>query len=376
MRPRSILFAIPELGHGGPDRVVAQLIDALDRDRFSPSLAVIRPGGRYFDRLPADVEVYAIGPKRYPLRGLARAVDRARPDLVFTTLAMNLVAPFSRMIQRHRPPIVARQANAVEADFAALKAQSLVKHRIAEKLVKSALRKAEAVVAQSSDMARELRPSLRRGQRLAVIGNPIDIDETRSRAGGLSAGPRFGAPALVSVGRLGRQKGYDLLLPAFAALRKHYPDAGLTIFGDGSERPALEAQARRLAIHDRVRLAGHSNAALAEVAQADLFVSSSRYEGFSNALLEAMALGTAVVATDCPGATSDMVIEGETGMLAPAHDVDALTAAMRRALSADLAALGERGRTHVARAYDRRAIVGEYERLFDSVASPAGHHPA
>ena len=103
---------------------------------------------------------------------------------------------------------------------------------------------------------------------------------------------------------------------------------------------------------------------LAEIERADLFVSSSRYEGFSNAMLEAMALGVPVVATDCPGATRDLVRDGETGFLAAAIDADAIGAAMLRAMEDDASAMGRRGRDHVAGNFEKTAIVRKYEDFF------------
>ena len=87
-----VLFAIPELASGGPDRVIAELIRELPRDRFRVGLAVSHASGRYFSRLPADVAVYLVDGGRYPVMSFARLVDRLCPALVFTTLRMNLTA--------------------------------------------------------------------------------------------------------------------------------------------------------------------------------------------------------------------------------------------------------------------------------------------
>ncbi|WP_374407137.1 glycosyltransferase [Pelagerythrobacter sp.] len=362
-----IALAIPELDAGGPDRVMYELLTGLDRNRFAPVLITSTRGGRYFDALPRDVRIIAIDGGRYPARAFAREIDRIAPALVFTTLRMNVTALAARIIQRRKQPVIIRQANAISADFAILNRTSLIKHRLAQLVIRLLMRRADAVVAQSDDMARELRSELRPGQEIAVIGNPVSLDEiqqalTRQQAASPLAERR--RPAVVTVGRLAPQKGFDLFLPAFAAFRARYPQATLTIFGEGPERAALERQAEALGLADCVSMPGRSEAVLAEIARADLFVSSSRYEGFSNAMLEAMALGVPVVATDCPGATRDLVVDGETGFLAATIDSEAIGATMERAMASDPAAVGRRGRDHVARNFEKSAIVRKYEDLF------------
>ena len=372
--PQPILFAIPLLDAGGPDRVIYELLCGLPRDRFALHLLVSRRGGRYFDALPADVTVHSLdSDARYPFRSFAAAVDRIAPALVMTTLRMNVAGGLARYFQKRRVPLVARQANAIAADFAILKSGSLVKHRIAELVVRHALRRADAVVAQSVDMGAELKKELTYRQCLRVIGNPVSVSEINGKADSQNGSVTIvcGSPAIVSVGRLMAQKGYDLLLPAFAQVLAVHPDARLTLLGEGPDRASLEAQAVALGIDKAVAMPGQSDAVFAELAAADLFVSSSRYEGFSNAILEAMALGVPVAATDCPGATREMIIDGETGMLAAAITPDSIADAMLRALAADRIALGEAGRAHVAAQFDRAAIIGRYADLFDELIAAA-----
>lgn len=364
----TIAFAVPELDAGGPDRVIYELLTGLDRRRFSPILVTSVRGGRYFDALPDDVRVVVVEGGRYPVRAFARAIDRIAPDLVFTTLRMNVVALAARAFQRRKPPVIARQANAIAADFAILKQTSLVKHRLAQVLIRMLMRRADAVVAQSDDMARELRRDLRPGQDIAVIGNPLSLDELEhalARQKATIAVAERGRPAVIAVGRLAPQKGFDLLLPAFAAFRARHAEATLTILGEGPQRAEIERQADTLDLAGCVRMPGRSEAVLAEIERADLFVSSSRYEGFSNAMLEAMALGVPVVATDCPGATRDLIEDGETGFLADAIEADAIGAAMLRAIEGDHEMIGQRGREHVARNFEKAAIVRKYEALFE-----------
>lgn len=368
LRRTRVLFALPELGAGGPDRVMFELITHLPRDRFLPLLMVGRRGGRYFDMLPADVEIHvAGGGRRYPVRAYARLVDSLKPDIVFTTLRMNLTAGLGSFVHRHRPVLIERQANAIAADFAILRRSSLIKHRVAEWLVKLALRRADWLVAQSADMGAELRgamPAARRG-RVVVIGNPVDIASVEQAAKAQHATVLRGSPALLGVGRLMPQKGFDVLIDALPAVLAAHPGAHLTLLGEGPDRAALAARAAALGVGDRVTMPGHAEGVLATIAGADLFVSSSRYEGFSNAILEAIALGVPVAATDCPGATREMITEGESGFLAPRQDPVGLSAAIGRALASDRVAVAARARAHVSATFGRDRIVSAYAALFD-----------
>ena len=371
-----VLFAIPSLDKGGPDRVLYELLRALDRRRFAPSLMVSEPGGYYLARLPPDIPVGVLGgatalSRRYPVLRALRFVRRAAPDLVFATLRMNLtlgvVAP---AFPRHTR-LVLRQAIQASTDFAALIAQAGVKHRVSRLITRTSLRRADAVICQSEAMRADLRALVGDRAGLHVIGNPIDVDAVRDAARAPVILP--GRPALISVARLAHLKGYDLLLPAIDRLRRSHPGIHLTVIGEGGERPRLEALVRRLDLARCVALPGFSAEPLPAVRAADLFVLPSRYEAFPNAALEALACGTPVVLTDCPGANALLVRPGFNGRLARAASPDELAAAIA-------AALGERAR------YDRTAISADCAARFgaaqitaryeDVFAEVAGAPPA
>lgn len=372
-RPIRVLFAIPALDHGGPDRVLFELLRSIDRARFTPSLLVSEPGGYYLARLPADIEVGVLGGgtrlgRRYPLARALRFVRAAAPDVVFATLRMaltlGLVAP---AFPRHTR-LILRQATHASTDFAALIAKARLKHRLSRWLAVTTLRRADAVICQSEAMRADLRALLGRDARLHVIGNPIDVPAV-TRAASASTATPMGRPALVSVGRLVHLKGYDLLLQAIARLRGRHPDLHLTIFGDGPERAPLTAIAARLGVAAHVTFVGFRAEPLPAVRAADLFVLTSRYEGFPNAALEALACGTPVVLTDCPGANAQLIVPGRNGRLASAISADAIAAA----LEAAIAELPRYDRAWITADCDARfaaaRIAKSYEDVFASVVT-------
>jgi glycosyltransferase involved in cell wall biosynthesis len=152
--------------------------------------------------------------------------------------------------------------------------------------------------------------------------------------------------AFGGVGRVERQKRFDLLIDAFAEVHRSNPATRLVIVGDGTLKGSLEAQAARLGVAEACRFTGHRLDIAALHDAFDAFVQSSEYEGTPNAVLEAMAMETPSVATDV-GGTRELTFDGVHGLVVPPHDVPALVAGMR-AVIADPE--GARRRARAARA--------------------------
>lgn len=146
--------------------------------------------------------------------------------------------------------------------------------------------------------------------------------------------PLDGEPARVrnkvvlAAGRLVQQKGFDLLIPAFAPVAARHPDWSLRIFGDGARRQQLQDQVDALGLTDSVRLLPATREIGQQMAQAGLFVLSSRFEGFGRVLIEALSKGLPVISFDCPRGPSDILTDGHDGLLVPPEDVEALSQAM------------------------------------------------
>lgn len=151
---------------------------------------------------------------------------------------------------------------------------------------------------------------------------------------------------IIAMGRLSAQKGFDLLIDAFAELAPRYPALRLVIHGEGEARAGLEAQIAQLGLAGRITLPGRTGDVVGALSQAAIFVFPSRYEGFGLALGEAMGLGLPVIAADCESGPNEMIRDGENGLLVPAGDPPALAAALARLLEdpAFAARLGEAAR--------------------------------
>ena len=167
---------------------------------------------------------------------------------------------------------------------------------------------------------------------IAVLPNAIDADALRKRAAAGSVEPARGRPYIVSVARLDElQKDHRTLLRAYAAMvRQHAVDEHLVIVGDGAHRGELEGLAGELGIAERVHFMGQLDNPHPIMAGASMLVLSSKNEGMPMVLIEALALGKVVVATDCPTGPRAILNHGKAGVLVPVGDVDAMATAMAR----------------------------------------------
>ena len=196
--------------------------------------------------------------------------------------------------------------------------------------------------------------------RIAVIPNPV----ARLAPSPPTESPEGRRRRIVGIGRLERQKGFDLLIRAFAAIAPEHPRWELTILGEGPERETLGAAIARLGLAERISLPGATPDVAGVLRGADLFVLSSRYEGFPNVLCEAMACGLPVIAFDCRSGPAEIIRDGVDGLLVPAEDDVALAAAIAR-LAGDPEArrrLGARA-VEVADRYSVERVASMWERV-------------
>jgi glycosyltransferase involved in cell wall biosynthesis len=212
-----------------------------------------------------------------------------------------------------------------------------------------------------TDAVREWARSIAGGRPVYVIPNAARRPQegTKPVRGSVEDGFR-----VVALGRLSREKGYDLLISAFSQVAGRFSSWRLQIYGDGDARPELEQLCQQLGLEDRVQLLGWISRPDDVLYGADLFVLPSRYEGFPNALLEAMACGLACVSFDCNSGPREIIRHDVDGILVPAENVDALAQAMAAAMSDDALRrrLGEN-----ARQVTERFCVRLFFRRWDAV---------
>lgn len=215
--------------------------------------------------------------------------------------------------------------------------------------------------------------------RVSHVANGIDVNRfTPDPKDAPPAWPDLGGGiAIGSVARLAVEKNQALLLDAFARIAGELPDVHVVVLGEGPEREALEARARRLGIADRVHLPGFSAATDLIYPQFDIFTLTSNAEGTSISLLEAMACARPIVAT-AVGGNPEILGHGDAGLLVPARDPGALAEALKALLGDPelRATFGSRGRQRVLDSYSREAMATQYENLYyaarGAVQTPSG----
>jgi glycosyltransferase involved in cell wall biosynthesis len=359
-----VLFVCSHLTGGGAERFVSTVLGFLDRDRFAPSLCLLR-GERTYP-LPEDVPL-AVLDKRRPWQmpraivRLARLCDALRPEVVLSAFSYpSFVTGNALALARHRPGWVARVASDPQRDESGwLRPWMRRLYRRADLVVANS----QALVWRFDLVYPELRGRVRR------LPNATDFALLDRLAAEAVEPPAPGRLRVASAGRLARVKRFDLLLDALARLRAHR-DVELVVCGEGPERSRLERRARRLGLDDRVRLLGFQANPHRWIASAQLFALASDSEGLPNALIEAQGLGVAAVATDCPSGPREIVDDGETGLLVPPGDAAALAAAID-ALAGDPArrlAMGAAARTRARARFSAAEVTRELEALLREAA--------
>ncbi len=339
----SVALLCRSLDGGGAERVLVALAEGLAAAGQRVDLVVLcgpAPPLEGLRVIPLRAPAPALG--ALPFLAYLR---RERPQAVLSTLVgPNAIAvACARLITaRWRPRVVVREANTLSV---ALRYRSAASRRVAAAAARASYPRADAIVAVSegarADLARFLGLPL---YRVMAIPNPSPTAALVARAGAPLAHPWFApdrtTPVIIASGRLVPKKGFDVLLEAMAQLRKRR-DVRLVILGEGPERAALEAHQARLGLRDFVELKGFVDNPFAYLGRADLFVLASFAEGSPNVLVEALACGCPVVATDCLSGPREILRDGRDGALVSPGDASALAAAIEQALTAppDRAAL-------------------------------------
>ncbi len=356
---RRITLLSTELG-GGIGRVLDHLSRCLVDEGFSVDVLIDKDSGHYTDNVRQHATVRRLR-STHAWTGvpqLALYLRRARPSAVITdTPRLTHLALRSARLAGTHPRVAVVIHSTYSMKFAELPAEKRTRrlHRM-----RRMYPLADRIIAVSRGVADDFADytGIDR-ERIEVIYNPVIPPGGIPVARGVdpvSAFRRQGEALVIGMGRLTPAKDFPTLLRAFGRLRERRP-ARLVIFGDGEERDRLGALGAELGLGDFVTLAGHTDHPYAALAGADVFALSSRWEGFGNVLVEAMAVGTPVVSTDCPNGPREILEDGRWGRLVPPGDDARLAEALDYTLTDPPDA--EQLRAAVAR-FDSSVIARQY----------------
>jgi glycosyltransferase involved in cell wall biosynthesis len=366
VRRKHVLFLIPTLTGGGAERVIVTLLNHLDRANFRLTIGVVdKRDAAFLDELPADVRFLDLQASRvrFALPKLIHLIWRLKPDVVFSTLGhLNLALAGVHPILPKKTRYIARETSVVS--------EALQDHSAPKAWIwgyRHFFRNLDQIVCQSLDMRDDLAANFSIPvSKLTVINNPVDIERIRKLAEHPADFPFPDDPApqgqkaihLVTAGRLSAEKGLDILIEAIALSASKR--LKVTVLGKGPLRASLEELVRCKGLEHQIRFIGFQKNPYAFMARADAFVLSSRHDAFPNAVLEALACGTPVIATPTPGGAGEIALA--TGGVQMASAVTA------EALSVELLRFAENGRHKTATAsleqFHISKIVRDYESLF------------
>jgi len=367
-RPR-LLLAIPHLGGGGAERVTALLAQELSRERYGLHLAVVTQTQAELAPPPPGLEVHALGALRVRTGAweLLRLVRKLKPDLILSGMAhLNFLVLMLRPLFPRKTRVLVRQNSTASAalEFGGLPSCTRAFYRLL-------YRRADRVICQTAAMSADLATQLRVPRaRIVVLPNPVDLDAIRACVQEPCARRRWPAPDspgphLLAVGRLSKEKGFDLLLEALAVVRRSFAGADLILCGAGPEEASLKSLGARLGLANCIQFAGHVADPAVFFQRASAFVLSSRHEGMPNALLEAAAAGIPIVALPSSQGVIDLLRDRQGAWLAREISATALADSMGTALRAFRH--GERFAHPWVEQFGLRRALAAYEELIDAV---------
>jgi glycosyltransferase involved in cell wall biosynthesis len=374
MMGKRTCILLKSLPTGGVEKMMLNLADGLAHRGHTVDIVLFEWNGAFAHSVPESVTIrtltgggeYRLGKKLLTVgRMFRRYVREHRPDVVISAKEQaNLINVIFRLVYRNRYRSVITRHTSLDGDLVGTNAKPSVRW-----LYRKMLWRADRIVAVSEGIADEIRSlvPVTESRKVSVICNPVIDDSMYEKSGQPIDDPWFRdrrEPVIVVSGRLSIEKGFDILLNAVSILKNRRP-VKLLILGEGELREKLKEDIDRLSLDNDVRLAGFKANPYPYYRNADVFVLSSRWEGQPLALIEALALGTRIVSTDCWTGPSEILQGGRLGVLVPTEDPAALAEGIETALKNTTS---ERpNQNNDLDKYSISAASSEYDELFCSL---------
>lgn len=353
--PKKIYFLLPGLTFGGAERVIFTLCNYLDRTKFKPTLVLFNQEGMPLNLLNSDVEVIdlKIDRIRYAIFSVLKLIRKEKPDIVFGGWGevSAFLSPFIPLFPKTK--FVARETN-------------VVSEHVKRKEIRFFYRfynNFHKIIAQSDDMLVDLEENFKiKSEKITKINNPVDVEFIQSKMNSTEELFNTSVKNLVAIGNLTERKGFDLLLEVFSHLKDE--PIHLSILGEGKDREILIQKKEALGLIN-IHFLGNQPNPYPYLKQADLFVLSSRYEGFPNVLLEAGVCGTYALANDCPGGINEIIQPGINGEIADIRNSEDFAAKIKELL-------GQKHRSEeiqksIILRFSRERIVEKYNQVLSSL---------
>ncbi len=306
MKKKSIIFILPDLNAGGAERIVTTIANHLPREKFEPKIMLMRKEGAYLEIVKKDVEIIDLKIERIrnSLFPILKQIRSRKPDIVFSGFG-EVNAYLSLFIKLFpKTKFIARETNVVSQHITRKEIRFFYKF----------YNNYDKIICQSDDMMNDLLANFNiKKEKIVKINNPVDFEFIEEKLKISEKPESFNSDFknVVAIGNLSARKGFDNLLKVFSHLKNE--KIQLHILGDGRDKEQLHQMKKDLGL-DNVIFHGQQKNPYQYLKFADLFILSSRYEGFPNVLLEAGACGTYALANNCKGGINEIIqpkINGE-----------------------------------------------------------------
>lgn len=359
-QPKRLVGLIHALDVGGAERMMVTILNHFVGLNLEVHLIIFDNRGELKAELSEAVIVHdLLSPS--VMRGMPKClkeIKKIKPDIVFTGIGhLNIaLAPFVPLMRRLLPQSkwISRETNIVS-----LQNQSANYPKVFDFLYRHVYNNYDIIVAQSEDMKEDLLKNYFQSEKIVVINNPIDYKKVNRLANEERLFTFDESKInLLSVSRLREEKRHDLMLKTLSLLPSKYH---LTIVGSGEKEESLKILAKQLNVEQRVVFQGHQSNPYTYMKEADLFLLTSEREGFPNVLLEANALGLAIVAFACQGGIKEIIKMGENGFFVRYGDCEAMVKQIEKAINTNFNK--EDIKNKVIERYGEEFILNKYKNI-------------
>jgi glycosyltransferase involved in cell wall biosynthesis len=328
------------LYEGGAERVMLNLASDLIKRDLKVDLVLVKAEGGYLSQIPPEVRLIDLKANWKPgiLPKLMQYLKQEKPKSMLVALHYPCeIALLAKRLSRVSTQIIVSEHNHLSQEAKRIKQISV---RLTPLAAKIFYPWADGIIAVSGGVAEDLAKVTKIPRnKIQLIYNPVIFPEMFEKAKESVEHPWFkpgSPPVILGVGRFYPQKDFQTLIRAFAVVRKIRPAKLILLGGDGPELPKLKELIANLKLEEDVAILGFAANPYAYMAKASVFVLSSAWEGLPTVLIEAMAIGTPVVSTDCPSGPSEILDGGKYGWLTPVGDSKAMAEKILKVLSGEI----------------------------------------